>query len=46
MNRWTARILGLLLLLVFLLLFANLQKQLVQLQKARAAQAPPTTTTH
>ena len=44
MNKWVVRIFGLLLLLVFLLLFANLQKQLAQLQKARGSQ-PATTST-
>ena len=45
MNRWAVRIIGILILIVFLLLMANLQNKLVQLQRARAAQAPPTTTT-
>ena len=45
MNRWTVRILGLFLLLIFLFLFANLQKQLVQIQKARGGRTPATTTT-
>jgi hypothetical protein len=44
MNRWAVRILGLLILLAFLLLFANLQRQLVQLQKARGSN-PATTST-
>ena len=43
MNKWAVRIFGILLLLVFLLLFANLQKQLVQLQRGRAN--PPATST-
>ena len=43
MNRWAVRILGLLILLAFLLLFANLQRQLVQLQKARGSN--PSTST-
>jgi len=34
-NRWAVRILGLFLLLAFLLLFAHLQRQLVELQKTR-----------
>ncbi len=33
MNRWAARILGLLLLVVFALLMMNLQRQLVVLQQ-------------
>jgi hypothetical protein len=37
MSRWGVRILGLVLLLLFLLLMSNLQRQLVQLQKARAS---------
>lgn len=44
MNRWGARIAGLILLLMFALLFLNLQRQLVALQKARQQQAAPTTT--
>ena len=44
MNRWTARIVGLIMLLIFLLLFANLQNKLAQMQKARGNQ-PATTTT-
>jgi len=43
MNRWGVRILGLVLLLLFLLLLANLQRQLVQLQRARGA-SPATST--
>jgi hypothetical protein len=42
MNRWAARILGLLLLLVFLLLLMNLEKQLTQMAKERGVN---TTTT-
>ena len=45
MNRWTVRIVGLLMLIVFLLLMANLQKKLVEIQRARAAQGQTTTTT-
>ena len=41
MNRWAARILGLLLLLVFLLLLFNLQKQLAEIVRQRGV----TTTT-
>ena len=35
MNRWTYRILGLLLLLVFVLLMMNLEKQLTELARER-----------
>jgi hypothetical protein len=35
MNRWGARILGLLMLLVFLLLLFNLQKQLTEIARQR-----------
>ncbi len=35
MNRWAVRIAGLLMLLMFLFLFAQLQKQLIELQKTR-----------
>ena len=35
MNRWTFRIVGLLMLLVFLLLFMNLQKKLLELRQER-----------
>ena len=41
MNRWGARILGLLMLLVFLLLLFNLQKQLAEIARQRGV----TTTT-
>jgi hypothetical protein len=43
MNRWGVRILGLVLVLLFLLLMANLQRQLIQLQRARSAN-PATST--
>ena len=33
MNRWTVRIAGLLMLLIFLLLFMNLQKRLMELRQ-------------
>lgn len=36
MNRWGARILALLMLLVFILLMLNLENQLVKIQKRRA----------
>jgi hypothetical protein len=36
MNRWGARILALLMLLVFILLMLNLENQLVRIQKRRA----------
>ncbi len=41
MNRWSIRILGIFLIIAFLLLMANLQKQLVMIQRQR----PATTTT-
>lgn len=45
MNRWGARIMGLILLLIFMMLFLNLKKQLVLMQrmqgKAPAAPAQP-----
>jgi len=44
MNRWTARVVGLIMLVLFLLLFANLQKKLVELQRARGTQPAPTST--
>ena len=40
-GRWTARILGLIMLIVFFLLIFNLQKQLVMMQRHRN---PQTTT--
>jgi YbbR domain-containing protein len=43
MNRWGVRILGLLLILFLFLLMANLQRQLVVMQKARSAN-PATST--
>ena len=43
MNRWGVRILGIVLLLFFLLLMANLQRQLVMMQRARSAN-PATST--
>jgi hypothetical protein len=39
MNRWGARILALLMLLVFILLMLNLENQLVRIQKRRAGTA-------
>jgi len=42
MNRWSVRILGLILLVVFLLLLVNLEKQLLQLQRDRPAAATST----
>ena len=41
MNRWTARLLGVILLVVFSLMFAQMYKTLVRLQQQRA---PATTT--
>ncbi|HKO00789.1 MAG TPA: hypothetical protein VJ032_03785 [Thermoanaerobaculia bacterium] len=43
MNRWAFRILGLLLLLAFALMFINLERQLVKLRERRDP-APATTT--
>ncbi|MDQ3281630.1 MAG: hypothetical protein M3Q69_09470 [Acidobacteriota bacterium] len=43
MNRWGARIVGLLLLLVFALMFAQMYKTLVAMQ--RQQQEPPSTVT-
>ncbi len=37
MTRWGVRVLGLILLLLFLLLMGNLQRQLVRLQRERGA---------
>lgn len=43
MNRWAARILGILLIVVFALLMLNLQRQLLMLQRSRrAAPTQPT----
>ena len=44
MSRWVARILGLLLLIVFIMMMLHLQNQLEGLQQMRAA-SPTTTTT-
>jgi hypothetical protein len=45
MNRWGVRIMGLILLLMFMLLFLNLKKQLVMIQqmqgKPASTTAPP-----
>lgn len=43
MNRWAVRILGIFLLIAFMLLMLNLQKQLLMLQ--RSQQRTPATTT-
>lgn len=45
MNRWSVRVLGLLMLLVFAFLFANLQKQLAALQNANGGAAQTSTGT-
>lgn len=42
MSRWAVRIAGIVMILVFLLLFAHLQRQLLMLQRARQ---PAATTT-
>lgn len=44
MNKWGVRILGIFVLLAFMLLMLNLQKQLLLLQRARNPR-PATTTT-
>ena len=41
MNRWGLRILGLLMLLVFVLLMLNLQKQLTEIARQRGVQTTP-----
>ncbi|MGZ4778489.1 MAG: hypothetical protein ACXVIJ_10885 [Thermoanaerobaculia bacterium] len=43
MSRWGLRILGIVMLIFFLILLANLQRQLVELQRAREG-APATDT--
>lgn len=43
-SRWTARILGIIMLIVVMLLFMNLQRQLLMLAKQRGVK-PATTTT-
>lgn len=47
MNRWAYRLLAILMVLVFLMLLANLQKQLVRLQQERqgATTTAPATST-
>lgn len=44
MNRWAARIIGILMLIVFLLLMMNLQRKLIQMQRSRGTPATSTTT--
>jgi hypothetical protein len=44
-NRWAIRIAGIIMLLIFMLVFINLQKQLAMMQRARGGQRPATTTT-
>jgi hypothetical protein len=41
MNRWAARMMGLLLLLVFALMFVQMHRTLVALQRAHAPAASP-----
>lgn len=41
MNRWAARILGLILLLVFALVFAQMHRTLVRLQQQNATSSTP-----
>ena len=44
-NRWTARIVGIIFLILFALLLLNLEKQLLVLQKQRKQSAPAATST-
>jgi hypothetical protein len=44
MNRWGVRILGIFLVIAFLLLMLNLQKQLLMLQRMQQPATPTTTT--
>jgi hypothetical protein len=44
MNRWSVRIIGLLMLLFFAWLFLNLQKQLATMQKANGGAQTTTST--
>jgi uncharacterized integral membrane protein len=44
-NRWTARIVGIIFLILFALLLLNLEKQLLVLQKQRKRSAPTATST-
>ncbi|HEX9163819.1 MAG TPA: hypothetical protein VF980_19070 [Thermoanaerobaculia bacterium] len=41
-SRWTARIIALLILIVFVLMMANLQRRLIELQRARRPAATST----
>ena len=41
MNRWGARIMGLIMLLIFMMLFLNLKKQLMLLQRTHNPPAAP-----
>ncbi len=43
-TRWTARIIGIVMLIAFLLLLASLQKRLVEIERAHRATATTTTT--
>ena len=45
MNKWTVRILGIFLIVAFMLLMLNLQKQLLMLQRNQPQNPPATTTT-
>lgn len=45
MSRWIVRMLGVLMLLMFMLIFVQMYKQLEQLQRQRGAQPAPTSTT-
>lgn len=44
MNKWAARILGFLMIIVFVLVMFNLQRQLLMIQKNRRATTTSTTT--
>ncbi len=44
-SRWASRIVGLFMLLVFVWLMMNLQKQLIEIQRNRQANAPAPTAT-
>jgi len=45
MNRWAVRLLGLLMLLVFMFMLMSIYKQLVQLQRMQQQNKPAATTT-
>ena len=45
MNRWAARIIGLILLLIFALMFLQMHKTLVMLQRQQGASSAPAPST-